>query len=241
MGFINLVYRVREMLTISNLVKTFRIIYKLFLDWFIKKPSEGEPCFEHCFLNFSITKGCHIVFILAIGLSTMTIILNESGPPHLQESEARITIYYFELALSIIVVFADFIFIFSYFSRKAILSLITFYSFLLAGVFHLLFFFFGNAPFDSNKIRLVHTLASAVFFYMACITINYIQKDTLAKKLREEQLCGLEMWVDWEIGDMLKIEPNRGKCGLAHLVVDHHPHHHDRKDAAQLNRACLFR
>ena len=132
-------------------------------------------------------------------------------------------------------------FLYSYISGKAKLSLIPFYIFLVGAAFHIWIFCSGQNPYGSNKIRLIHGLCVFIFLYVACVNINFIKKDILVRKLRKGQLDGLEMWINWEVGDMLEIDPVCDCTDLVHLVVDHPLHRQNRGEAARLNKIRLFR
>jgi len=232
MMWINLVCHAIQDRCMEGIPKIAKTAFMFMVDTFITKPVNGIPCFKRYFLFMSFVHGCHAAFILGIGCAVTTIVLNEMAPEHI--FRARINMYYLELILSSIIIIADIIFLYSYISGKAKLSLISFYVFLVRAAVHLLIFFLGDIPFSANKIRLIHGLCVFIFLYVACVNINFIKKDNLVRKLRKGQLDGLEMWINWEIGgDMLEIGLDRVYNGLVHLVVDHPLHRHNRGEATR--------
>ena len=239
MMWINLVCHAIRTRCMEVLPKITRTAFMFMVDMFITKPIDGMPCFKRYFLKLSIIQGCHAAFILGFGFSVLAIVLNEMCPEPI--TRARINMYYADLILSSTIIIVDFIFLYSFVGGEAKISLLSFYVFLVASAFHLLIFFFAQTPYETNKIRLVHGICVAIFLYIACININFIKKDTFVRKLRRDQLDGLEMWVNWDIEDMFEIESVRGCSYLVHLVVDHPLHRQNRGEAARLNKIYLLR
>ena len=227
MSFCN---RVKEVLSLAFIYRALTSICT-FLEILHTWVVDGKSFFTNCFLAFSVRVGCHCVFLMVLICSVIIIILDDQAC----HPNSNMYIHVWEMTVNGITIIVGFSFLYSYMRKKINFSFITFYWLLMVALFHI-GLAVSHKTFNDSKIKLVHAINGALYFYLAGIVTTYIQRFNLNKKLKMEQLDGLEEWEDMELGDMFEYEREEMLGGFMFPFVDLSHHLQNHKEAAMLDK-----
>ena len=114
--------------------------------------------------------------------------------------------HYLEMIVDALSIFMSLCFLYSYIKKKVYLAKLVFYWILVAAVFQIAWFIMGHNT--EGDLILLHSATAALYIYLDCIVVSFIQRASIVSKLSDEHFAVLEEWDAWELGEFMHTDKN---------------------------------